>query len=297
MADPTLTTISRGDLEATLSTQGGQLMSLKKEGLEYVWQGDATWWKYHAPLLFPMVGRLRGNRAQTAQGPTEMAQHGLARISVFEQVEAVEDRASYVLRANDDTRALFPFDFAFWVSYALSERGGLTVDLMVENPGTVALPFAIGGHPAFNVPVTPATGEDFSDYRIRFARPWTATSPTLDDDHLWDFGDPMTVVEESDVLPLTHRTFDVDTIMLTDVPGDMATLEGAKSHRGVTLHFPGFKYLGLWSAAGDAPFVAVEPWTGMATCADESDEFEAKRGMELLAPGGVFRRSFTIQPF
>ncbi len=145
--------------------------------------------------------------------------------------------------------------------------------------------------------MTPATGEDFSDYQLRFAKAWTASSPSLDADHLWDWDASYVVVEGSDVKPLTHRTFDVDTIVLMDVPGDVITLEGTKSDMGVTVHFPGFEYLGVWSAAGDAPFVALEPWTGMATCADESDRFEEKRGMTLLAPGDTFERTFSILPF
>ena len=60
------------------------------------------------------------------------------------------------------------------------------------------------------------------------------------------------------------------------------------------LDFPGFDYLGVWSAANDAPFVAVEPWTGCATAADEDDILEHKRGMASLAPGETTTHAFTI---
>ena len=42
----------------------------------------------------------------------------------------------------------------------------------------------------------------------------------------------------------------------------MLTLLGTKSGHGVRVEFPGFPYIGVWSAAHDAPFVALEPWLG-----------------------------------
>ena len=64
--------------------------------------------------------------------------------------------------------------------------------------------------------------------------------------------------DNSDVLPITHRSFDNDAIMFTDTPGSTLTLRGRKSGHGVKIDFEGFKYIGVWSAANDAPFVALE---------------------------------------
>ena len=49
--------------------------------------------------------------------------------------------------------------------------------------------------------------------------------------------------------------------------------------------------------AGDAPFVALEPWTGHTTADNEDDVFEHKAGMTLLEPGQIFERTFTITLF
>ena len=38
----------------------------------------------------------------------------------------------------------------------------------------------------------------------------------------------------------------------------------------------------IWSACGNADFVALEPWTGISNCSDETDEIEKKRGMTIL---------------
>ena len=60
--------------------------------------------------------------------------------------------------------------------------------------------------------------------------------------------------------------------------------------------FDGFDYLGVWSAANDAPFVALEPWRGTATGTDEDDVFEHKRGMDFLEPGESAEYAFFMRP-
>ena len=59
----------------------------------------------------------------------------------------------------------------------------------------------------------------------------------------------------------------------------------------------GFDYLGVWSAANDGPFVALEPWTGCATCEDEDDIMEHKRNMTKLQPGEKFSVAFAVTLF
>ena len=74
-----LHTIKRGPYEAVIDSKGAQLVSLKFEGYEYLWQGDSRWWTGHAPILFPIVGMLRGDAATSAAGPVSLKRHGIAR--------------------------------------------------------------------------------------------------------------------------------------------------------------------------------------------------------------------------
>ena len=52
--------------------------------------------------------------------------------------------------------------------------------------------------------------------------------------------------------------------------------------------------LGIWSARNDGPYVCLEPWTGCATLTTEGDDFKAKKGMTLLAPGEKAEYSFSV---
>ena len=170
----------------------------------------------------------------------------------------------------------------------------MTQGYKVTNTGDVPLPFTLGGHPAFNVPA-PGADDAFEDYRLQFTQPWTYSSPTIEGG-LWNLDHQMPLLDNSDNLPLNHRIFDVDTLMFVEVPDRSVKLVGTSGH-GVQLNFPGFDYLGVWSAANDAPFVAVEPWIGCATCSDESDVFEEKRGTVTLQPGESASFAFEMLPF
>ncbi len=63
-------------------------MSLAKSGTEYLWQGDPTWWPRRAPVLFPIVGNIRNDRAHSAQGGVTLKRHGLARNLEFTPLDA-----------------------------------------------------------------------------------------------------------------------------------------------------------------------------------------------------------------
>ena len=75
-----LVSISSGSVSATIDPMGAQLMSLALNGGEYLWQGDARYWARRAPVLFPIVGCLRGDRATSAQGEVSLKRHGIARL-------------------------------------------------------------------------------------------------------------------------------------------------------------------------------------------------------------------------
>lgn len=291
----TVSSISGGRATAAVDSAGAQLMSLTLDGGEYLWQRDERWWPRCAPVLFPIVGNIRNDRATSAQGDIAFGRHGLARNYDFALVEQKDDSLTYELNSSEDTRAKFPYDFCLRMTYRIVDDA-LEQEFYVENTGDVTLPFVVGGHPAFNVPA-PGDTADFSEYSLKFAEPWSYTSPTISTETgLLDWGTRFTLLEDSDTLPLTHELFDVDTLTFEDVPDRTVTLVGPAGH-GMRVDFDGFDYLGVWSAAGGAPFVALEPWCGTATRTDEDDVFEHKQGMIFLEPGESTTRTFVMRPF
>lgn len=291
----TITTIERDGLVARIDSMGAQLCSLSANGREYLWQADPAFWGRHAPVLFPIVGSLRSDTAVSAQGPCHMGRHGLARIYEHRLLDISEDgaRATYEFASSDKTRASYPYRFKLNMTYALTGPASLTQTFKVINTGEVDLPFSVGGHPAFNIPAPGAADEAFEDYEFRFAEAWTAHCPKIVAGGLADPEDTFTPLTDADTLALTRDCFAYDTMIFDHVPRNTISLVGTTSGHGVQVDFPGFDYLGVWSAPG-APFVALEPWTGHATYTTEDDVLEHKEGITILAPGRVDERSFTI---
>ncbi|WP_102338043.1 aldose 1-epimerase family protein [Collinsella provencensis] len=293
---PSNVTISQGTLSAVISTMGAELKSLALDGREYLWQGNPKWWGKSAPVLFPLVGATGYDVLQTAAGPAPVPKHGFARDVEFHLVEQSEDGASvaFELSESEYTLARYPYPFSLRMTYAITGPATLKQTFRVENAGDVPMPFSVGGHPAFNVPVSGVEGETFEDYELRFTEAWTADSPKISVDGIMSYADPFHVLQNADALSVSRDLFVFDTVVFRDVPGARIELVGKKSGHGVRVDFPDFDFVGIWSAAPDAPFVAVEPWTGHAALDVEDDVFEHRDNITILAPGEVDERSFEI---
>ncbi len=286
-------TIKSSGISAQIRSLGAQLTSIQNtDGLEYLWQGDAQHWSGQAPVLFPIVGTIRNGKTEIEGKTYEMKRHGFARNMEFQLLEQQEDRAVFSLRANEETRKMYPFDFELQIIYRV-EGCRLTNEYVVINHDGRQMPFVVGGHPAFNCPIT--AGENFEDYVVEFEKEETADCPSVNmSTGLIDFGNCRRVLDGERAIPMRHDVFYKDALIFDSLKSRKVKLYSKKSGKGVEMDFPGFDYLGVWSAANDGPFVALEPWTGCATCEDEDDVMEHKRNMTKLQPGEKFSVAFSV---
>lgn len=290
-----LTKLSNSHLTLTVDSLGAQAVSLRRaDGAELLWVGDPAYWGGHAPVLFPIVGALRGGRATCNGAEITLAQHGFARRSEFTVTAQTETAVTFTLRDNDETRAAYPFAFALSVTYTLHEDG-FTTAFCVQNPGEQPLPFSIGGHPGFNIPL--GEDADFTDYTIVFERdeqqhcPGVVLSQGLIDPAECSY------TLSGRQIPLTHTLFYHDALIFENLNSSTVQVVNQKTGHGVEMDIAQFPLLGIWSAQNDGPYVCLEPWTGCATRTDENDDFLQKKNMLTLAPGAEDRRSFTVRVF
>lgn len=293
--------ISNGSLTASIDTMGAQLMSLRKGESEYLWQGDSNWWPRRAPILFPIVGVLKDGEAESAEGTISLARHGLARLNQFEVVEKSDSSVTLQLKSTEETRESYPYDFELRLIFSL-DGDTLTQTYEVTNPANVVLPFTLGAHPAFNIPIPGVEAASLDQYHLSFTRSWTSYGPSITDEGLCDYTTPQRLIVDSDTLPLSWELIDREkTITLEDVPDRRITLaanvEASSEAHGIQMDFEGFDYLGIWSAAPDCPFVALEPWCGIADTVDCDGIFEHKPGIISLEPGQSIAKTLNIKVF
>ena len=293
--------ISSNSLTASIDTMGAQLMSLRKGESEYLWQGDSNWWPRRAPILFPIVGVLKDSKAESAEGTISLSRHGLARLNEFKVVEQSTSSVTLQLKSTEETRKSYPYDFELKLIFSV-DGDTLTQTYKVTNPANVVLPFTLGAHPAFNIPIPGVEAASLDQYHLSFTRSWTSYGPSITDNGLCDYATPQKLIVDSDTLPLSWELIDREkTITLEDVPDRRITLtanaEASSETHGIQMDFEGFDYLGIWSAAPGCPFVALEPWCGIADTVDTDGVFEHKPGIISLEPGQSIAKTLSVKVF
>ena len=288
------TTIQNQNVSVTLKSLGGELTSIKDaSGTEYLWQGNPDFWSGQAPVLFPIVGCLRNGTATIGDSKTcSFGRHGLARKLEFTLIDSSETSATYSLRADDETKKQYPYDFELQMIYELTKHG-VKVNHKVINHGDEVMPYCVGGHPAFNCPIF--EGESFEDYIVEFEQKETAACAQLDEEGLIHNENRVSILSEESVIPVKHSLFYKDALIFDQLKSRKVALKHKETGKGIQVTFPDFDYLGVWSSANDGPFVALEPWSGTSTCSDEDDVFEHKRGVRFLEAGSSETLSFIIE--
>lgn len=287
-----LHTLKNKLVTATFREQGAELCSMRRKDqpFEYIWDGNADIWGRHAPILFPIVGRLDQNKYLLDGKEYSLGQHGFARDKKWLAAKEGEDRILFRLTSDEDTRQHYPFDFELLLEYHL-EANELTTTYRVKNNDKQAMPFSIGGHPAFNCPLQP--NEKFTDYYLEFEKPETLHRQLLC--HGLRTGETRLLLENEIKLPLHPDLFADDALVLEGVKSDYITLKNKHTPHSVRVDFKGFPYLGIWTKAGGAPFICIEPWFGITDKEQESvQDFRYKEGIREIDPGHQFECSYMI---
>lgn len=306
-------TLKNSEMEVQVSSKGGELVSMKDaDQTEYIWIGDATYWKRHAPQLFPCIGRLTNNQYKMDGALHEMGQHGFLRDYELTKVESEEQAGTETVRdaagqagakaetvtslhlqlqSDTSTRQLYDRDWTVDIFYRLCGKM-LNVKFQLRNRDARTMRFGYGIHPGFNVPLNPALR--FEDYRLDFHEVSTPKQMELTERYTISGGMHDYALEEGRYLPLQHRLFDHDAIILKDMPHTV-TLGSQKDEKKVTVTFPDMPYLGIWHAPEtDAPFVCIEPWSSLPSTDSVIDEFETKPDFITVEPEETYMNSWSI---
>ncbi|MGX9144480.1 aldose 1-epimerase family protein [Mesorhizobium sp. 128a] len=282
-------TLHGDGISATIVGQGAELVSLRNaEGLEFLWQAGPDW-RRHSPVLFPIVGRLKGDQLRHRGQAYPLTQHGFARDKPFVWGETTTRSCTLVLTDDADTRARYPFAFRLAVTYTL-ERRQLDISFDITNTGDEMLPASIGAHPAFNWPLLPGLAK--TDYQLTFAADEPAPIRRLKDGLVLAAPQPTPI--EGRTLVLSERLFDADAVIL-DRPASESVRYGATHGPAIEIAWQGSKELGIWSKPGGAPFLCIEPWHGFASPVDFDGEFADKPGAMLIAPGEKRLLSYQVK--
>jgi galactose mutarotase-like enzyme len=267
-------------LSAEINPFGAQLSVLRdRDARDLLWDGDAAVWAGRAPILFPIVGSLAGGSYRLDNRRFELSRHGFARGKPFEVVATTASSATFRLREDDATLALYPFAFELEVSYVLASST-LSVTASVRNTGNEALPASLGLHPALRWPLP--YGASRAAHFIEFEVDEPAPIRRINAEGLvLPAAQPTPVVNHRRML--ADELFRED-VMIFDQLNSRSLRYGSADGPQVEVRFPDARYLGLWTKPG-APFICIEPWQGISDPAGFAQDFTRKPGVFMVAPG------------
>lgn len=279
-------TITSDQLTVTVAAHGAELLSVIRGGQEFIWQAGPEWPR-HAPILFPIVGRLAGDTLRVDGKSYAMGQHGFARDCEFAWGERAATHCRLTLCDSDATRLKYPFPFRFEVAYAVS-HATLLVTLHLINTGDGVLTAAMGAHPAFVWPLAPGIAK--TDHTLTFALDQPEPIRQVSDGLLRAETRPTPV--EGRVLKLDPALFANDAIILDPVEGHSVVYTAPGAPR-LTMSWSGFPKFGVWSK-GVADFLCLEPWNGIASPEGFDGDIADKPGMLHLPPRTSRMASFCV---
>lgn len=272
-------------LTVTASTLGAELQSVTSAGgTEFLWYGDKAIWPNRAPLLFPICSGLKNDTYTYGGRSYTMKKHGFGKFREFSG-EKLDDRTlCFTLRADEETKAQYPFDFVLRVLYTL-EGNTIHVRYEIENPADTPLYCSIGAHEAYYCP------EGIEQYAIAFDAPQTLNSFFVKGGVLTR--DSECIAENTTHLPLKQEFFADKSLIFRDLAFHKAALVHSGSRKRITVEFPDATYFVVWTIPG-APYICLEPWNGITDVEGSGYALSEKEGILCIAPGQTRTISHSI---
>ena len=269
-------------LTCEIDDMGAQLHSLilKENGKEYIWQGNPEIWYGQAPVLFPIIGQLIGDKYRYNGKEYTMPKHGLARKLPFAVKECGGAKAVFSLESDENTLKSYPFEFELIVIFELCGKS-LVNNMTVINKTDGEMYFSIGAHPGFNCKVGDI---------IEFEKPETLSTERIDKENLI-IPEKFPLIENSREIEITKEIFEPDALILSGMESEKLRIKGENE---IEFTFGKCPFLGIWAKPG-APYVCLEPWYGVNDGREVKNDISEKRGIQKLGKGGEFSFSWTAE--
>lgn len=292
--------ISNKYLSAEIALHGAELVSLKRQdnGEELIWTADAAYWGRHAPMLFPIVGKVWNGQFKVNGKSYPMSQHGFARDMDFSVVRQSKCSVTLVLESDASTLKAYPYPFRLEASYSL--RGAvLTVQWKVVNTGDKEMYYQIGAHPGFNY-------RDFrkDDFIHGYFRLVSGAQPVQDviigmltPEGCRSDRAGMLNLDSDAMLPITPGLFAGDALVLEEHQIDQVVLYDKTCTPYIAVETQDAPVWGLWSPpAKNAPFVCIEPWMGRCDYAGYEGDISGRDYINSLEAGAdnTFKYRITV---
>ena len=281
-------------LQINIKPKGAELCNITSvaNNTEFIWQADPKVWEGHAPNLFPVIGCMKNDNYIYNGKTYPMTKHGFIRRNDNFKVKSQNDtEIVFTITSNTELHKMFPFKFELDICYQLNNNT-LTINHTVRNIDTKTMYFSLGGHPAFNCPLSKT--EDYTDYFLEFEKPENSQSYLLNMSNGLLTNETKPAFNDGNRINLRPDLFNEDALIFKDLTSRVVSLKHKSNGKILTVKFKDFKQLGIW-AKPNAPYVCIEPWLGIADTETTNQKIEDKEGILNLNAGKIFSASYSIE--
>jgi galactose mutarotase-like enzyme len=288
--DNRIFSIENSNLKIQVNKMGAELASVLQlsNQYEFIWNANPAVWNRHAPILFPIVGKLNNNKVHINNSLYEMGQHGFARDCNFELVNKTETELQFLLKSNEQTLKKYPFQFELYIIYGFTAKSNqLKVTYKIVNKSALEMHFSIGAHPGFMLPVA-----NLNEFEIDFFEGNSIERHLLADGLFNNKTETLPLIDHK--LSLSEEVFDKDAIVIKNCASKTISLNHKNSNFKVSCSFNDFTDLGIWAKKGNHNFVCLEPWLGYADEVGFEEDIADKKGIIMVPEGDTFEASYYL---
>ncbi|MBQ8720238.1 MAG: hypothetical protein IJY65_04325 [Clostridia bacterium] len=273
--------LKNSNLTVKIATHGAELSSaLASDGFEFIRQKDDRW-ANSSPILFPVCGRLKNNEYRLGGKRYDLTPHGFILHSDFEVLSEASDSVTLVFHSNEQSRRVYPFDLTVTVEYTLVGKT-LKSSYTVKNNSSAPMPFMIGLHPAFKLPL--GEGIKTNEHKIDFGRKRLTYHPLCNGCFVskkseeWDIPDGVYTINEEAI-------YENDTLVFANAPSKVRLYADGTTREVKMEYSPEFSYFCIWKRADkDDKYLCLEPWTSVPTEGLLDECFDGREDMFSLSP-------------
>jgi galactose mutarotase-like enzyme len=275
-------------LYVEIHERGAELHSLKlieDMGTEYIWQRNPQFWDAQSPMLFPIVGSLKGGTYRYKGNEYSLPIHGFANTEIFEIEQQSTNGVTFLLENSPRTMERYPFEFSLRLCYSLEGRK-LSFHYTVDNTGDKEIYFSLGAHPGFLLQ------EPIHHYYLLFEQNETIYPYRTHNKLVMETPDAC-ILADCNRLPLDYDLFAKGAFVCKDLRSNKLRLCSDHLAKVVEIGWNGFTVVGIWTKE-NAPYVCIEPWTGHGDTESCSGNIAEKPLITRLDKGAQYNSMIYI---